>query len=179
MKILIEALYNVTINKVESLLSQLTIFQVLPHRLKQLVVILRGFFFETVIEFNLKEELEKRGLKIDIVTQFPVRFDKNDKCRAKTDLCINGKVAIELKLSGLWNLNNSFKYANYKHNLERRDIVYLYLTHEETKNELELIAKKTFGEENHFNLQHPNEWNRFLDRIEYILITSINQSQSI
>lgn len=119
-----------------------------------------GWVFEQVIRYFLIQELKELG-------KSPV-VKKQEKIigRAKLDLLV-GKVAIEIKSSGSFNLKNDIdKYTRYKDIIKDREQIYIYLVGSETSARYLFEMERVFGKGKAFFLrQRKGDWERFVTEV--------------
>jgi hypothetical protein len=115
---------------------------------------LDGWIFEQTIRCAIDEELKKEKIQREIKQQQPIVG------KAKVDLVIGHRAAIEVKVSGFYS-NVEDKYIKYKKKLEDQGLEYFYVTlYEEYQPNIE-IARRIFGLNRMFILSNPGEWEHF------------------
>lgn len=123
---------------------------------------LNGWIFENLVAHLIKQEIPSANIETQIAFSG----------RAKVDLLINHKIAIELKVAGVYgedSIKRLKKYREYvekEKNGKKRSWTYLYLTLAETYEKYYEGTKDVFDPENAFFLDRENgDWNRFIKRI--------------
>lgn len=118
---------------------------------------LSGWVFEQTIRHCIQIELATRGKKPEILEQESLGG------RARADLAV-GKVAVEVKTSGLFGLADVQRYEKYKKAAEAKGFQkYVYLTWEETFAPYRDGLNLALGLDNVFYLKNSGEWARFID----------------
>jgi len=119
---------------------------------------LNGWVYEQTIRYCLCEELKKFGKAPNIKEQEQLYG------RTKVDLLV-GKVAIEIKVSGLYNKSDAEKYRGYSTKAKEKGWYYFYLTQKEGYPPYQIAIKSVLGEENTFFLNAENDWERFVNKV--------------
>ena len=123
---------------------------------------LRGWVFEQTIQYCLRNELASDKRKPEWQEQVGLGG------RAIVDLLI-GNVAIEIKLSGLYDKLAIERYGRYAKLARSKGWSYLYITGEEAYSAYQEGIVRAVGKENAFFLDEPGEWNWFVRRIKTLL----------
>jgi len=117
---------------------------------------LNGWVFENLVAFLIKQEL------VSVIIEPQKSLHK----RAKVDLLVNGKIAIEVKVAGVYGLDYIQRLKTYRTIAERKGWVYLYISRQESYEPYYEQTRKVLGFENAFFLDRQNgDWNRFIKRI--------------
>ncbi|MFZ1933539.1 MAG: hypothetical protein WCB27_21825 [Thermoguttaceae bacterium] len=120
---------------------------------------LSGWVFEQTIQYCLQKELDARGLSHDMKEQQPLDG------RAKVDLLIGGRLAIEIKSRGLFGRTDIERYRRYSEAAKQHGLVYLFLTASESYQPYRDGIADAVGREGVFFLDVVGSWDRFLMRI--------------
>jgi hypothetical protein len=123
---------------------------------------LTGWVFEQTIQYCLRSDLEARGLSFTIEEQAKLG------ARGKADLLL-GRVAIEVKLSGLFSEAGIATYRKYSKLAHKARLDYLYITGGERYKHYRDGVASAVGPQNVFFLDTPREWNRFVNRVVALL----------
>ncbi len=118
---------------------------------------LSGWVFEQTLRHCLSAELTEFGLQPAIACQVPVRG------RAKIDLLVGNRVAIEVKSRGSW--GNDTKYRTYGKVVLRKGWIYLYVTLQEGHLPYRNATLKLFGPDGAYFLDGQGEWARFVNKV--------------
>lgn len=119
---------------------------------------LSGWVFEQTIQYCLQKELKVKGLQPIITEQCSLGG------RAKADFAI-GNFAIEIKLAGLFGMDQVEKYRRYREAANKRGLKYLFFSTAESCIPYRKGIIKALGAENVFFLDEPKDWRRFVNRI--------------
>ncbi len=154
----IEEIYQRNLDAAGRLLSTL---QVADGRMPK-VGGLSGWIYEQTIRYCLEKELLYRGLRIPIEEQVPISG------RAKVDLLLDGKVAIEIKSLGSFG-SDIEKFRKYIPLVLKKGWIYLYLTRRERHEPYRKAFEEMFSRRHAFFLDTEGEWARFVGTVlEYI-----------
>lgn len=122
---------------------------------------LNGWVFEKTILNCINNEFKKLNIDISFDEQVPLRG------RVKADLVINGYIAIELKVAGLFGLSDVEKYKKYRqYAVDSGYHRYIYLTWNEANKKYKEGLSLALEEENIFYLETPGEWRRFISTLK-------------
>lgn len=117
---------------------------------------LNGWIFENLVAHLIKQEIPSAKIE----TQ------KALSGRAKVDLLVDKKIAIELKVAGVYGIDYIDRLKKYKEDAKENGWTYLYLSLTESYKPYYDGTKDAFGPENAFFLDRKNgDWNRFINRI--------------
>ncbi len=154
----IEEIYQRNLDAAKRLLSTL---QVADGRLPK-VGGLSGWIYEQTIRYCLEKELLYRGLRVSFEEQVPISG------RARVDLLLDGKVAIEIKSLGSFG-SDIEKFKRYIPVVLKKGWVYLYLTRRERHKPYREAFEGLFSRRHAFFLDTEGEWSRFVMTVlEYI-----------
>ena len=126
---------------------------------------LNGWVFEQTIQDCLFKELGHLSIDIDI------REQESLGGRAKADLLIGKRIAIEIKASGLFDMDAAKRYGKYRAWAKKKGYTYLYVTLHESYLPYKDSIKKWLGAQNTFFLdsESADEWQKFVNRVFTLL----------
>ena len=116
---------------------------------------LSGWVFEQTIQHCIQRELKARRMSPNVREQVSLGG------RTKADLVV-GKVAVEIRTSGLFSPSDADRYKRYSKAAETRGFRYVYLTWEENFLPYKRALDKALGRRNVFYLNEDGEWHRFI-----------------
>jgi hypothetical protein len=116
---------------------------------------LSGWVFEQTVQYCIRKELKDEEIEAKIVEQVSLGG------RAKVDLTV-GKVAIEIKTSGLFGFSDVQRYQQYRMLAEAKEFRYVFLTQGENYRPYRSGIIKALGNSNVFFLSTSGEWARFV-----------------
>lgn len=116
---------------------------------------LSGWVFEQTIQHCIRQELEAQDAAPTIAEQVSLGG------RAKADLAV-GNAAIEIKTSGLFELDAVRRYRKYRRAAQERGLRYIFLSRQETYRPYRDGIIKALGRSNVFYLNERGEWERFI-----------------
>jgi len=116
---------------------------------------LSGWVFEQTIQHCLRQELEAHGAAPTITEQVSLGG------RAKADLAV-GNAAIEIKTSGLFELDAVHRYREYRRAAQEKGLRYIFLSRQETYRPYRDGIIKALGQSNVFYLNERGDWERFV-----------------
>lgn len=124
---------------------------------------LSGWVFEQTIQSCLCEELKAVGIN--------AHFKEQEKLvgRAKVDLLIDDKIAIEIKAGGIMDSDAANRYANYRDKAVRNGWSYLYVTLQESHGPFRQAMTDAFKKGNAFFLDTLGDWANLVDRLVTLL----------
>ena len=156
----VKSRYITNLNNVIESLKQLDVYCKRDIKIKGL----NGWVLEQTIQSCIKEELSQQKISCNIEEKYPLYS------RIKVDLKLDDKILIEVKVSGIYGRKVAETYMKYKKIAEEEDFEYLYITLKEGYEPYRVFMYNVFGKENAFFLDtDKNEWERFINRIIYIL----------
>ncbi len=124
---------------------------------------LSGWVFEQTVQYCLQRELRDRDLHPQMAEQYSLGG------KAKADLAVwcvtHHRVAIEIKLRGLFGPDEAERYRRYKEAANAKKLQYLYITKGETYRPYREGIQEALGVENTFFLDTEGDWERFVTRI--------------
>jgi len=123
---------------------------------------LNGWVYEQTIRYCLSGELKARRISPIMQEQVPVPLYR----RAKIDLLVGRRVAVEIKTCGIFGLDDARKYRRYRPKVEDEGWTYCYLTGSETYQRYRLVMEDAFGKERAFFLDTQGDWERFVIFVE-------------
>ena len=123
---------------------------------------LSGWVYEQTIQYCIRQELQGKK-EVDISEQTKLGS------RGKADLQIGERVAIEIKLRGLFSPKDITKYEKYRQVANSVGVQYLYLTSGESYKPYRDGIAKVIGAENTFFLDVRGDWRRFIKRLLQLL----------
>ena len=150
----IQKLHNKNLKKAKRLLTKLKVWCGEEPNIGGLT----GWVFEQTIQYCLTKEFKAKGIKSEITEQHSLGG------RVKADLLI-GKVAIEVKSSGLFSLDEGEKYGRYKQAAVELGLKYLFVTQWEDSELYRKSIKSALGTKDVFFLNQPKEWPRLVNRL--------------
>ncbi len=127
---------------------------------------LPGWVFEKTVQNCIRKELEDKGVEPKIDEQ--VRLGG----RSKVDLVIGKKIAIEIKVNGLYEPTDKIekRYQKHRKAAENRGWQYIFLSLDGTYDPYRKAIIKALGKENVFYLffgrplaQQEGEWKKLID----------------
>lgn len=127
---------------------------------------LPGWVFEKAIQNCIRKELKGKGVESKIREQVSLGG------RSKVDLVIGEKIAIEIKVNGLYEPTDKIekRYQNHRKAAENRGWQYIFLSLDGTYGPYREAIIKALGEENVFYLffgyplkQQKGEWKRLIN----------------
>ena len=118
---------------------------------------LNGWVFEQAIRSYLQDELQARGVTLQVKEQVSLGG------RTKVDLTV-GQAAIEIKAGGIFG-DEFEKYRRYRQRAEASHLTYFYLTLQETHQPFRKAMLAAFGDANAFFLDDPGSWKAFVGAI--------------
>lgn len=116
---------------------------------------LSGWVFEQTAQCCIRRELKAANVEAGISEQVSLGG------RAKADLVV-GSVAIEIKTSGLFGLQDAARYRKYRKAAEAKGFRYTYLAWWENYLPYKRALDKALGKRNVFYLDEDREWQRFI-----------------
>jgi hypothetical protein len=120
---------------------------------------LSGWVFEQTIQHCIRKELAAAEVRAEIAEQVSLGG------RAKADLTI-GKVAVEIKTSGLFGIADVQRYGKYRKAAEAKGFRYVFLTWGENYRPYRDGIIKALGKANVFYLNETGEWERFISMLK-------------
>ena len=127
--------------------------------------LLKGWVFEQTIAKCLQEEFNNELIIEQQYKLSSLKLQDNKKSRGTADLVIelNGKkFFLEIKHTGIFNIDDFEKYKKYKNIINQNGFTYLYLSKSETHKPFTEKSKDIFGTENVFLLDVKGDWERFI-----------------
>ena len=119
---------------------------------------LNGWVYEQTIHSCLEDELLLQSISLPITQQ------KTLKGRAKVDLFVGLRTAIEIKAGGIFG-NDAEKYKKYREIASKEGWTYLYITKKETHKPYYDDTKAVFGEDGAFFLNEETGWEDFVNAV--------------
>jgi hypothetical protein len=120
---------------------------------------LSGWVFEQTVQYCLQKELDARGLSHEMKEQQSLGG------RAKSDILVGGRIAIEIKSRGLFGKPDIERYRRYSEAARQNGLVYLFLTASESYRPYRDGIADAVGKEDVFFLDVAGSWDRFVMRI--------------
>lgn len=119
---------------------------------------LNGWIYEQTIHTCLEDELALKNLT------HPMEQQKALKGRAKVDLFVGTKTAIEIKAGGIFG-DDATKYKKYCEIASELGWTYLYVTKRESHKPYYDATKAVFGEDAAFFLNEETGWEDFVNAV--------------
>ncbi len=119
---------------------------------------LNGWVYEQTIHSCLEDELLLQDISLPITQQ------KTLKGRAKVDLFVGLRTAIEIKAGGIFG-DDAVKYQKYCNIAAEIGWTYLYVTKRETHKPYYNATKATFGPDAAFFLDEETGWHDFVNAV--------------
>jgi hypothetical protein len=127
---------------------------------------LSGWIFE-----NLVADLIKQAIPSVSITPQPRLYPKGSNKRAKADLLVNNKIAVEAKVAGVYSDEYIEKLGEYRKAAAQKGWAYLYISGGESYEPYYERTIHAMGRQNAFFLDDrgKDDWNRFTDKILQLL----------
>lgn len=126
---------------------------------------LNGWVFENLVAYLIKKEFPSVSIKPQ-QRLYPERSKK----RAKVDMVINNKIAVEAKVAGVYSREYIKRLKEYRKTAAEKGWIYLYISRQESYGPYYEGTKEAVGPQNAFFLDRQRgDWNRFIKRIIQLL----------
>ena len=156
---IIQRLFSHNLKTAQAKLAELKFCSVLNPNFQGL----NGWVFEQTIQDCIRKELRVLKIKTDIGEQESLGG------RARADLLLGKKLAIEIKAGGLFDGNAASRYRKYRTWAAKKGYTYIYITLHESYQPYRNSMSKALGHENAFFLDTTGEWRRLTNRIVRLL----------
>jgi len=132
---------------------------------KHTITGLNGWVFENLVVDLIKKEIHSVS-----ITAQPSLYPRGSKKRAKADLLVDNKIAIEAKAAGVYSKEYIKRLGEYKKAAEEKGWVYLYISLKESYKPYYEGTKEAIGHQNAFFLdRQKGDWIRFIERISQLI----------
>jgi hypothetical protein len=155
----IEKLYQKSLSAARRRLASLSVAE----RREPNITGLNGWVYEQTIRHCLSKELIACEISPIMQEQVPVPLYR----RAKIDLLVGRRVAVEIKARGIFGLDDARKHRRFRPKVEDEGWTYCYLTGSETHQPFRLAMEAAFGKGRAFFLdtQDEDDWERFVREV--------------